>query len=290
MSRHRPKPSMKIAAVYCVYNEEEYIEYSIRSIAPFVERIFVLMGIAPYSAYNARARTQFGVPDQTEAIVRRLAHQNPKITVIRDLWDSELEHRNAGMRLCVQARMDYYFLVDGDEIYRADHLENLREEMAAHPEAGQFIIKCHLFWRSFRYRFPAQILTWMPRRMFKVTRWSRLGKSWIPSPRRCRFTGNNKTDSWGTVYHVPPERAVFYHFSYARSPSRMREKLLTFSHAHEISPDWYERIWLCWPERRDMVNLHPIDPPKFPCAIYEDPIDLPDVMRTHPYFDREVIA
>ncbi|MBI3312377.1 MAG: hypothetical protein HYZ88_02505, partial [Candidatus Omnitrophica bacterium] len=42
---------MKIAAVYCVYNEEEYIEYSIRSIWDFVDRIYVLLSEQPYSAY-----------------------------------------------------------------------------------------------------------------------------------------------------------------------------------------------------------------------------------------------
>jgi len=281
---------MKIAAIYCVYNEEEYIEYSIRSIYDFVDHVFVLLGCAPYCAYNARAREQFQQPDQTETIVRRLAATHPKIQLITGLWDSEQAHRNAGMRLCLGHGDDYYFLVDGDEVYRRDHLEQLRTEVAAHPEAGQFIIKCHLFWRSFRYRIPAEELGWMPRRVFKVTWISRLGKSWLPLPRPCWFTGNNKTNSWGTVYHIPPERVVFYHFSYARSPARMQEKLLTFSHAHEILDGWYTRVWLPWPQQRHMTAIHPIDPPKFSRAVYHEVSDLPEVMRSHPYFEQDVIG
>ena len=281
---------MKIAAVYCVYNEEEYIDYSIRSIADFVDVIFVLLGTAPYQAYNADARRQFQQADRTETIVEALAQSCPKVVLVKGAWDSEQEHRNAGMRFCRRARADYYFLVDGDEVYRRDHLAALREELTAHPEAGQFVIKCHLFWRSFRYRFPAQALGWMPRRVFKVTRISRLGNSWIPLPWPCWFTGNNKTNSWGTVHHILPERVVFYHFSYARRPEKMREKLLTFSHAHEIRPGWFERVWLRWPQARGMTAIHPIDPPKFGQAVYQDVADLPDVMRSHPYFEQEVIV
>ena len=281
---------MKIAAVYCVYNEDEYIESSIRSIIHFVDRVYVLLGTMPYSAYNVRAREQFQQADGTEAIVKRLAGMFPKIALVKGLWNSELEHRNAGMRLCWQEGFDYYFLVDGDEVYRADHLENLREDMASRPNVGQFIIKCDLFWRSFRYRIPADSLPWMPRRAFKMTRWSELGKSHLPLPLRCRFTGNNKTNSWGPVYHLDPRRVLFYHFSFARSPEKMREKLLTYSHAHEIPGGWYERVWLRWPQDREMTNVHPIDPPKFPKVFAHDIADLPEVMRQHPYYHQEIIG
>ncbi len=279
----------RIAAVYCVYNEEEYIEYSIRSIYDFVDQVYVLLGQAPYSAYNPKAREQFPLADGTEAIVAGMVATHPKITLIKGMWDSEIEHRNAGLRLCLKARYDYYFLVDGDEVYRSDHLDNLREDIQQHPEVGQFIIKCDLFWRSFRYRIPADELTWMPRRLFKLTRWSELGKSHIPLPVPCRFTGNNKTNSWGRVYHCDPRRVIFYHFSFARRPEKMREKLMTYSHAHEILNGWYERVWQHWPQQRDMMNLNPVDPPKLPRALLKDVSDLPEVMAAHPYYPQEII-
>ena len=281
--------SQRIAAVYCVYNEEEYIEWSLRSIYDFVDQIFVLLGEGPYRAYNPQAPARFSSTDQTEAIVRRLSSTRPNLHLVKGQWDAELEHRNAGVTLCREAGAQYYFLVDGDEVYRRDHLDNLREEICARPHVGQFIIKCDTFWRSFRYRIPAHELSWMPRRIFKLSRWSRLGKSAIPVPWAARFTGNNKTNSWGGVYHIRPERVIFYHFSYARSPQKMYEKLQTFSHAHEIPNGWYERVWLAWTNNRTMTNLNPVDPPKFPRAIYQDPGDLPEVLREHPYYAQEVI-
>ncbi len=278
-----------IGAVYCVYNEDEYIAYSIRSILGFADRIFVLLGRAPYSAYNARAREQFTAADRTEAIVDALAREHAAITLVKGLWDSELAHRNAGLQWCWREGCRYYFLIDGDEVYRRDHLVRLREEILAHPEAGQFIIKCDLFWRSFRYRIPASELAWMPRRVFKLTRVSELGKTHLPVPLRCRFTGNNKTNSWGAVHHLEPSQVKFYHFSFARSPEKMREKLLTYSHAHEILDGWFERVWLRWPQQRDMTNLNPVDPPKLPRAVLHDVADLPEVMRDHPYYHQDII-
>ena len=278
-----------LGAVYCVYNEDEYIEYSIRSILEVVDRVFVLLGEVPYRAYNPHAREQFQQADATESIVRRLVAGSPKIQLIKGRWDSELEHRNAGLALCRQAGMQYYFLVDGDEVYRRDHLEHLLTELRQRPAVGQFIIKCDIFWRGFRFRIPANEMSWMPRRVFKLSWCSRLGKSPIPLPAPPRFIGNNKTNSWGGVHHLDPARVKFYHFSYARLPQKMLEKLRTFSHAHEIPTDWYTRVWQAWPSHRSMTNLNPVDPPKFPRIVEAGVKDLPDVMTSHPYYGMEII-
>ncbi len=277
---------MTIAAVFCVYNEEEYLEYAVRAILPAVDRVIICLGMAPYTAYNPRARDS-SRPDRTEAIVDALAARHPQITIIKGIWDNELDERNAGLDLCLQQGIDYSWLVDGDEVYREDHLRAIREEIAQHPEVGTFIIKCHIFWRSFAYRIPAQEMTWRPRRIFKLTRFRRiLG---LKIPYRCRFVGSNDINTLGPVHELRPEHAVFYHFSYARSAKAMADKFATFSHAHEIRPDWFETVWRPWPTRREMINIHPVDPPKFPRAIHQSPDDLPAIMRTHPFYGLDII-
>ncbi len=278
---------MKIAAMYCVYNEAEYIEYSIRSIYDFVDRVFVLVGELPYSAYNERAREQFQTRDETTAMVATLARHLPKITLLTGRWESEIAHRNAGLRLCVEEQHRYSFLVDGDEVYRSDHLEALREEIQAHPEVGTFHIKCTIFWRSFHYRIRPDVMKWMPPRVFKIDRHRKmLG---VPLPHRMRFVGKNKTNSLGPKYLVPPERCTFYHFSYARSEEKMRQKIATFSVARDVMSGWFERVWLAWPSQRDMREIHPMTPEEFPQADRVEPTDLPEVMKTHPYYQLDVI-
>ena len=131
-----------IAACYSIYNEEEYLAYSIRSVYDWVDKIVICVGQAPWSAYNATVRTQFKDRDRTEAIVDELAKGDEKFIVRKGVWDSEVAQRQTAMELCVQAGMDYYFLVDGDEVYRPDHLQFIREEIERHPEVGTFHIKC----------------------------------------------------------------------------------------------------------------------------------------------------
>lgn len=183
--------------------------------------------------------------------------------------------------------MDYYWLIDGDEVYREDHARNILEEIERHPEVGTFIVKCHIFWRSFSYRIPAQELSWRPRRIFKLTRFRRfLG---FKLPHGLRFVGQNEMNSLGPVYEISPDRAVFYHFSYARSSRAMEDKFRTFSHAHEIRPEWLKNIWQRWPQERQMLNIHPIDPPKFPKAHRMLPSDLPSILKEHPFYGLDII-
>ena len=278
---------MKLAAVFCIYNEEEYLAYAVRAVAPAVERVIICLATAPYTAYRRDPETTYPA-DSTGAIVQHLAVEFPgKVHLITGQWASQIEHRQAGLARCLELGMDYYFLVDGDEVYSAEHLARIRATLAAQPDVGTFIIKCHTFWRSFRYRIPAEVLGWRPRRIFKLTKARRiLG---LALPYALRFTGINDLNSSGPIYEFPTSDAIFYHFSYARSPARMREKLSTFPHAHEILSGWYERIWLSWPQHREMPNIHPTDPPKFPQAVPHDPDDLPAVMRQHPYWALDII-
>ncbi|MBI4227232.1 MAG: glycosyltransferase family 2 protein [Candidatus Omnitrophica bacterium] len=282
-----PPRKPAIAAVFCVYNEEEYLDYAVRAVLPAVDAVILCLGLAPYTAYGQADGAAFP-PDGTEAVVDALAAEFPgAIHVIKRQWSSQLEHREAGLARCLELGMDYYFLVDGDEVYREDHLATIRRTIRERPEVGTFIIKCHTFWRSFRYRILPDTLTWRPRRLFKITRHRRL--LGLRLPHALRFTGINDLNSLGPVHEFHPKDAVFYHFSYARSPARMREKLLTFPHAQEILSGWYERVWLRWPVDRRMTNIHPTDPPKFPEAVAHDLSDLPEIMRRHPYYGQEII-
>jgi hypothetical protein len=278
---------MKIAAVYCVYNEEEYFEYSVRSILKEVDQVILCLGTGPYTAY-ARESNGLFPPDGTELLAHKLVREFPgKVELIKKQWASQLEHRDEGLKRCVELGIDYYFLVDGDEVYRKDHLFHIRKTIEDNPRIGTYIIKCHTFWRSFKYRIPPEILTWRPRRIFKITRHRKiLG---IPFPHRLRFKGINDMTSLGPIHEFPPEEAAFYHFSYARSPKRMREKLSTFPHAQEILGGWYEKVWRTWPQNRQRRDIHPTDPPKFPKAVEQSLEDLPEIMQAHPYYPLDVI-
>ncbi len=277
---------MKVAAVYSVFNEEEYIEYSIRSVRDHVDQVVVNINHRPWRRDGDAGGRTYAV-DRTEAIVRELARHDPKIVVHTGTWFTEVDHRQAGMAYCLAHGFDYYFLVDGDEVYRPEHLAALWEEVRAHPTVGTFQVKCTIFWRGFRYRIPHQAMLWTPWRVFRIARTRRIVG--IPFPFQTRFIGDNKTNSPGPCYLVPPERCIFYHFSYARSEAKMRQKITTFSVSDQVLNGWLERVWLTWPSHREMQHVHPMRPEEFPQIEYVEPHDLPAVMAQHPYAHMDTI-
>lgn len=276
-----------IAACYCIYNEEEFITYSIRSVYDAVDRIIICLGTAPWSAYNPAVRAAFAQRDRTEALVETFAAGDPKVIVRKGVWDSEVSQRQTAMEICLAAGMDYYLLVDGDEVYRMDHLQAIREEVEHHPEVGTFHIKCSVLWRSFAYRIPYWGVAWTPWRLFKITRARTVFG--LSLPYRCRVIGPNRTNSLGPRALIPPERAIFYHLGFARSTERMRLKLAASEQQRRFIDGWLERVWLAWPQQRTMKNLQPLDPEGLPEAIPYDPSDLPEVLRNHPYWGMDII-
>ena len=278
---------MKIAAVYSIFNEEDYIEYSIKSIYNWVDKIVVMLAAAPWDAYGSEANMYYSKSDSTEKIIASLAKTHDKIFVIKGVWHSEIDQREAGMSYLRGMDIDYYFLIDGDEVYRKDHLDNIRDEIESHPAVGTFQIKCSTFWRSFNYRIPYNTMPWTPWRIFKITRYRRVFGLKIPFT--CRMVGCNKANSLGPIYLIPPEKAIFYHFGYARTEERMKLKIAASPCRRKFIENWFEDVYLKWPDNREMRNLQPLDSDGLPYAMRMDTSDFPDVLKGHPYFNLDII-
>ena len=53
---------------------------------------------------------------------------------------------------------------------------------------------------------------------------------------------------------LSPEHGVLHHLSYAGPDERIRRKIATWGHHHEVLPGWYERVWLGWDSDKLMRN------------------------------------
>ena len=62
----------------------------------------------------------------------------------------------------------------------------------------------------------------------------------------------NKGYRWASF---PENRVLCHHFSYVRSDEHMLRKIRTFSHAPDVTSDWYSNKWLYWNE--GVEDLHP---------------------------------
>ena len=71
------------------------------------------------------------------------------------------------------------------------------------------------------------------------------------------------------------------HLSYVRTDAEVREKLRFFGHAHEIVPDWYEKVWLGWDADHDLTGLHPVRPDAYQRIVHEPDPELRRVLEAH---------
>jgi len=127
---------MKIVALVNCYNSEEYIEYCIKSIYPYVEQIIIIDG-----AFNDKIQPTIS-NDKTEEIIKRIMdkeYPGGKITYVREGGNNEVEQRNKVFRYIDLYTMDWLFIVDDDEIYKPEDLLSLREFLEYADKDGYYV-------------------------------------------------------------------------------------------------------------------------------------------------------
>jgi hypothetical protein len=79
-----------------------------------------------------------------------------------------------------------------------------------------------------------------------------------------------------------------YHFSTAQSDEIMQYKLLVHGHKSEIREGWYEDIYKAWTPDNNFPNLHLVAENLWNATWY-DKDQLPELLKTHPNFNKYVI-
>lgn len=252
----------RIGVGICVHNEEEYIEYCLKSVYDFADVIAVSVNTGlPWSGNPEPL-------DRTLETVKTFPDPKNKIRIQAGEWDGEISQRNANADL-IRDAANYYMIVDADEIYSRCDLDRIREFVRWRLWIGQFRIRMNTYWKIrpvFRIDPPEPLKAYMLTRLLSST----------------RFVGLRKTNE--KLRCVIPRRiATMHHFSYARPDERILQKIRNFSHRDEMVRDWYERVWLGWDSDHSMTDLHPTHPPEYKRAVVTDIGDLPEVMRAHPF-------
>ncbi len=255
---------LRSGAMVLAYKQEEYIAYSLRCLAPHVDRVAVMYSEARFvtSAVNER----FGTPDRTRQLLSELCHVFRNIEVIEGAWDSEPEQRQAALDHLKTGGAEVCLIVDADEIYPEGMVERVLSEIerSNHPGAVYYAryVTCY---RRFDYAIESDHRTPVAVHLDDDTEFCR----------RPRRPSGPRRDLPSEVY--------YWHMGYVLSDERMWEKIHTFSHAREVLPDWYEEKWLKWaPSTTDLFRKEPAS--RWPRAVRIDPRILPKVLHEHPYF------
>jgi len=191
-----------------------------------------------------------------------------KIHVVRGGWDSETEQRAVGLEIVRQAGFELCFVVDADEIYDGPVLRAMIGLALTKPQVGCFLMTCLTYWKTHKFRID-------PPEFYKPPIFVRCGSD---AEHNGRFIERRHATA-KLVATIPPNFGVCHHLSYARTNEELRKKLLSFSHAHEVRPNWYEEVWLAWDNNHALENLHPVYPEAYKRAIPVAEEQLPAVLR-----------
>lgn len=234
---------MKLGAAIPVLNEWRFLPAVAGQLLQVVDRLVVLRG----------TRAQSGAPTTLTPV----PPLDPRIEVIEAEWRSEQDTRNAGLDALDDC--EWVFCLDSDEILLDDDLRALVK--LCHGDEHQALsVRLRTYWKTIEHRVePPEKLT-----------------ASIGVRRGARFTKTRYVDAEPHLTDI-----WLRHLSYVRTDAELKEKLRLFGHAHEIVPDWYEKVWLGWDADHDMLDLHPTHPPAYRQVVHEPDGELRRVLGAY---------
>lgn len=255
----------KIGAYYPVHYGQEYLEYSLRSVLPAVD----LAGIF-YTAHPTHNRLMEDRvnPDSRQELVDAVARAGSpeKVHWVDCVARDKVEQHEEARHYMREWGCDSLLLVDCDEVWDT---EALREGLAvAVEETEAYTISVNFihFWRSFG---------WICRDAMM--------------PERFVLPRNQRNRKPAFLRLSQP----VFHFGYAQRPEMVKYKIAIHGHRAEWrSPTWFEEKFLAWspypPDGMRVGDVHPTCggiwyPERFAKE------QLPAFMRSHPYWDMEII-
>lgn len=243
---------MKIA-YYPIHYGSDYLGYSIKSIYDHVDQIHILYASQPSHGHGTTLKN----PDTLEKIKESsLIFGDPKDKIVwhHGKWPYEGAQRDEVYNIAKKVDADMILAVDADEIWDKDVLDQAIVDSFKNNKRYN-LIRMLTFWRCFH----------------KVARDEMLPNR-IIMPKVAE--GNNYLT--GRVNH----------FGYARTVDNIEYKISIHGHKNEWRKDWID-VYKNWPKSRD-TDLHPTCVDFWSLSDF-DKSTLPEHMRQHPYYNKELI-
>ncbi len=256
---------MKTGVQVLVYNQEEYLDYFLRSIYSYVDVIQIMYSEEPFTKYNIRSRKEFHKIDSSLDILLRFPDTKRKIYIQKGKWSDEESMRNDALKLLKEREVKLCLIFDVDEFWPDRMLLHLIEHLNENLRINQ-VAWCHdktLFKQFDRLiDFPESKLPIA----FIINDYSEFIDRRIPRGEKIKL----------------PTNYFYWHLGYILPNKRMYEKIMTFSHADEVPEKWYEEKWINFSNKT--TNLCRKGGGNWKRTVPNDPWELPSILYTHPYF------
>ncbi len=235
---------MSLGAAYCAYSACSFLPESVQRIYTVVDKVVFLVNFRPW----------FGEPfpalESTLFMILSIPDPDKKFEIIVGHWDNEAEQRNAGLKALKDKGVDWCLIVDDDELYNSDELKAVKRMLENNPAHAAYLVYHQIYWKDRNTFIEGEdgiLFGSFP--TFAVT-------NGLVNFNENRMIRVNKDHTW---FSIAPEMMVCHHMSYIRSDEEMFRKIQSFSHADDVIPDWYERVW-----KGDVTTgLHPSVGPRF---------------------------
>jgi glycosyltransferase involved in cell wall biosynthesis len=242
---------MKVMAYYPVHYGAEYFNASIKSIDEQVDKILILY--TPKPSYGHGTEKQCPeTEDELKEIAFRSSDKIEWVTV-----DAGNEGNHRSLAFTNASEYDIMLTLDTDEVWEPTSLERCIQE-AYDGEAWRRNISGFIhFWKSFNWACQDGF---EPARIFNLKRKNNL---------------------------EVPINGTIYHFGYAQSKKIMDYKFDIHGHKNELKEGWLENTYYGWEPGK--LDLHPT------CGVWPeaklfDKNTLPDILKSHPNFNKEIIS
>lgn len=224
---------MRVGSVALAYHEERFIRPHLQHMPAWVEQKVVLVSEKPWQGPAILN------PDLTGAIARKFGAD-----VFIHPWATEEEQRNAGQDIL--SDMDWILVLDPDEFLSDQAWSDLWGFLESAQGEAYVCQAQNTYWKSGYVIRPQEGY----RQIIAV-------KPWV------KFVDKRVVDSrWG----ITPVQVE--HMSWARTDAEVMKKITHYSHAHELIPNWYRRVW----KTNRLTDLHPLTPKDLAQAV---PAELP---------------
>ncbi len=207
----------KIAACYITKNEEDYIEYSIKSIYSMVSKIVVVDNCST---------------DRTLEILEKMDDPQKKIVVISRKFANKTEQRNVYADMITKENgYDWLWVLDGDEVFDNENLRKIEHLIFANDNVPAFCWNFIDFFGDFAHVSKGIWCTFTGR------------KSLINLKLCNKIKYNIHTlpllENGGDIPAVFCKDIFFFHYSYARSDEKIKQKIQYYI---DTPSDFYEVI------------------------------------------------
>ncbi|MFA5365815.1 MAG: hypothetical protein WC325_11600 [Candidatus Bathyarchaeia archaeon] len=266
-----------ITASMKVLNESEYINETLTSIYPYVDKIDIVYGPVAQSSHIT-------FRDNTLELISKFPDVEHKITVIKGNWNSK-EHVQA--KLLEKCVSKWMLFLDADEIIKPEGGIAIRAFCMANQHGEAVYARPKQFY-NFLHDFYHVAWSQNP-----ISPWAEFGLPhpfliWrdLPGLNFSQFH-TMPTDIYGELIHVDNPRyqgkqkiideCVVYHFGNAKNRERTLDKLV-FERRRDHNPDAAEKDWWFTGEL----------PAEFVVGDFDEN-ELPEILRGHKYFGKRNI-